>query len=462
MARGTKKTVEALEQKFETQKKPVEQDFFDMLASFYHKDEDLAFLISLSKATVTDVEAGEDHTRFMTALRTYQAIKFWTRLGKLSNLYTDVNTLIMQRINEMWSQLLANDDTDNVIDTLGEVFAAFQNFQEYTGGLNAHFSHFYSVLRDMSGERVVRNTFDNHDGRIGNLEYRLVGVPNNERQVQNSFDALFSVLRDLNGDRIVKNSLDELFSILRDMSGDRTVRNTFDNHDGRIGNLEYRLVGVPNNERQVQNSFDDLFSRLRDLTGDRVVANVLDNHEGRLGFAENLLDGLSGNRVIKNTLDDLLGRLQDLTGTRSVANILDNHNGRINTAQGTADTARNEAANALARAEDAHNIIGRPGGTGEKVWDRITGVYSYATVVAGVVNQIEFMLGGLSFGASNAVKNYVDGSVDRLNGYSGAGSVKADTDGIRAILNGFTGSGSVMGEIQDIRNKLRDAGIAGF
>ena len=394
MARGTKKTVEALEQKFETQKKPVQQDFFDLFASFYHKDEDLAFLISLSKATVTDVEAGEDHTRFMTSLRTYQAIQFWTRLSKLTNLYQDVNTLIMQRINEMWSQLLANDDTDNVIDTLGEVFAAFQNFQEYTGGLNAHFAHFYSVLRDMSGERVVRNTFDNHDGRIGNLEYRM--------------------------------------------------------------------VGVPNNERQVQNSFDELFSRLRDLTGDRVVANILDNHEGRIGSAENLLDGLSGNRVIKNNLDDLLGRLQDLTGTRSVANILDSHNTRINTAQSTADTARNEAATALARAEDAHYIIGRPGGTGERVWDRITGVYSYATIVAGVVNQIEFMLGGLDFGASNAVKNYVDARVDRLNGYSGAGSVKADTDGIRAILNGFTGPGSVMGETQDIRNKLRDAGIAGF
>lgn len=394
MARGTKKTVEALEQKFETQKKPVQQDFFDLFASFYHKDEDLAFLISLSKATVTDVEAGEDHTRFMTALRTYQAIQFWTRLAKLSNLYTDVNNLIMQRINEMWTQLLANDDTDNVIDTLGEVFAAFQNFQEFTGGLNAHFSHFYSVLRDMSGERVVRNTFDAHDGRIGNLEYRM--------------------------------------------------------------------QGVPNNERQVQNSFDELFSRLRDLSGDRIVANVLDNHEGRLGSAESLLDGLSGHRIIRNTLDDLLGRLQDLSGTRSVANILDDHHTRINNAQSTADTARNEAATALNVANDAHNIIGRPGGTGETVWNRITGVYSYATVVAGVVNQIEFMLGGLEFGAYNAVKNYVDGSVDRLNGYSGAGSVKADVDAVRAILSGFTGTGSVAGETQDIRNKLRDAGIAGF
>lgn len=394
MARGTKKTVEALEQKFETQKKPVQQDFFDLLASFYHKDEDLAFLISLSKATVTDVEAGEDNTRFMTALRTYQAIQFWTRLGKLTNLYSDVNNLIMQRINEMWTQLLANDDTDNVIDTLGEVFAAFQNFQEWTGGIKSEFDLFHSLLRDLTGERVVKNTFENHDGRIGNIELRM--------------------------------------------------------------------LGVPNNERQVQNSFDDLFARLQDLTGTRSVANALDNHEGRLDSAENLLDGLSGNRVIKNTLDDLLGRLQDLTGTRAVANVLDSHNTRINTAQSTADTARNEAATALARADDAHNIIGRPGGTGETVWSRITGVYSYATVVAGVVNQIEFMLGGLEFGASNAVKNYIDGSVDRLNGYSGAGSVKADTDGIRAILNGFTGSGSVMGETQDIRNKLRDAGIAGF
>lgn len=396
MARGTKKTVEALEQKFETQKKPVQQDFFDLLASFYHKDEDLAFLISLSKATVTDVEAGEDHTRFMTALRTYQAIQFWTRLAKLSNLYTDVNNLIMQRINEMWTQLLANDDTDNVIDTLGEVFAAFQNFQEYTGGLNAHFGHFYSVLRDMSGERVVRNTFDNHDSRIGNLEYRM--------------------------------------------------------------------VGVPNNERQVQNSFDDLFSRLRDLTGDRVVANVLDDHQTRISSAENLLDGLTGYRVIKNNFDDLFGRLQDLTGTRSVANVLDSHHTRINTAQSTADTARNEAATAQARADDAHYVINRPSGTNEKVWDRITGVYSYATVVAGVVNQIEFMLGGYTFGEQNVIKNDVNSIRGILNGYTTNGSVKSDYYNIRNILNGFAdgGNGSVMAEIQDIRNKLRDAGIAGF
>lgn len=394
MARGTKKTVEALEQKFETQKKPVQQDFFDLLASFYHKDEDLAFLISLSKATVTDVEAGEDNTRFMTALRTYQSIQFWTRLGKLTNLYADVNTLIMQRINEMWTQLLANDDTDNVIDTLGEVFAAFQNFQEWTGGIKSEFDLFHSLLRDLTGERVVKNTFENHNGRIGNLEFRM--------------------------------------------------------------------LDVPNVERQVQNSFDDLFARLRDLSGERSVANILDNHEGRLDSAENLLDGLSGNRVIKNTLDDLLGRLQDLTGTRAVANVLDSHNTRINTAQSTADTARNEAATALARADDAHYVIGRPSGTGERVWDRITGVYAYATAVAGAVNQIQFMLEGLELGASGVVKGYVDASVDRLNGYSGAGSVKADTDGIRAILSGFTGSGSVMGETQDIRNKLRDAGIAGF
>ena len=390
MARGTKKTVEALEQKFETQKKPVQQDFFDLLASFYHKDEDLAFLISLSKATVTDVEAGEDHTRFMTSLRTYQAIQFWTRLGKLTNLYADVNTLIMQRINEMWSQLLANDDTDNVIDTLGEVFAAFQNFQEYTGGLNAHFGHFYSVLKDLTGERVVRDTFDNHDGRIGNLEYKM--------------------------------------------------------------------LGVPNVERQVQNSFDDLFSRLRDLTGDRVVADVLDNHEGRLDSAENLLDGLSGNKVIKNTLDDLLGRLEDLTETRSVANALDSHHTRINTAQSTANTARDEAATALSRANDAHDIIGRPGGTGEKVWARITGVYSYAETVAGVVNQIEFMLGGYTFGQQNAIKIAIDAAYNRTT------DLYNITTDITSRIDGFqiphqTQINQLFAEVNSIKQRLTNASI---
>ncbi len=396
MARGAKKTVEALEQKFETQKKPVQQDFFDLLASFYHKDEDLAFLISISKATVTDVEAGEDHTRFMTALRTYQAIQFWTRLAKLPNLYTDVNSLIATRINEMWSQLLANSDGDNIINTLGEVFAAFQNFQEYTGGLNAHISQFYSLLRDMDGERVVRNTFDNHGGRIGNLEFKM--------------------------------------------------------------------LGVPNNESQVQNSFNDLFSILRDLSGERVVKNTLDNHHARLGDAESLLDGLTGYRVIKNTFDDLLGRLQDLTGTRSVANVLDSHNERINTAQSTANTARNEAATALARADDAHYTIGRPGGSNETVWNRITGVYAYSTVVAGVVNQIEFMLGGYAFGQQNVVKASVDAVYNRttdLYTKYNQQQVEINTHEFDLAAKGFA-IANVNARIDEVQRLLRVAGIQGF
>lgn len=394
MPRGTKKTIAALEQKFETQKKPVEQDFFDLLASFYHKDEDLAFLISLSKATVTDVEAGEDHTRFMTALRTYQAIQFWTRLAKLSNLYQDVNALIMQRINEMWVQLLANNDSDNVINTLGEVFAAFNNFNEWTGGLRAEFSHFYSVLRDMNGERVVRNTFDNHDGRIGNLEYRM-----------------------------------------RD---------------------------VPNNDRQVQNSFDDLFSRLRDLTGDRVVANSLDSLDGRLDGLESILADITGYRSVKNDLDTLFSRLRDMTGDRVVRNEFDSHSTRIDNAQARANQAYDKGVEAKNRADDAHNIIGRPGDTTEQVWSRITNVNSYAVAVAQAGNQVQTMLNGYTFGGDGVVKadyNFVRGL---LSGYTTSGEVKAAVDGLYAIVSGFTGSGSIMGEIQDVRNKLRDAGIVGF
>lgn len=370
MARGTKKSIEALEQKFETQKKPTQQDFFDMMSSFYHKDEDLAFLISLSKATLTDAQAGEDHSRFMTALRTYQAIEYWGRLGKLANLYSDVNTLIMQRIGEMWNTLLATNDSDNVINTLGEIFLVLQNFNEWTGGIKSEFDFFHSVLRDLSGERVVKNTFENHNSRLSNVESRLLDVPNNPRQVQNNFDSLFSILRDMTGDRVVKTTFENIQSVLQDMTGAR---------------------------------------------------------------------------VVKTTFETIQALLVDLSGTRAIMNIFDSHNTRINTAQTKADDAFTLAQTAKTRADDAHTIINRPEGSTEKVWDRITGVYSYATTVAGVVNLIETTLSGYTLGSSGAIKNdvnYVNGRVDDL--YTKHSTQQSQLD----YVQGFTST--LMGYIESL------------
>jgi hypothetical protein len=166
--RGTKKTVEALEVKFETGKKPEEQDFFDWMASFYHKDEDISFLISLAKATLTDMQTAVDNSRFVTAIRVYQSILWHVRLAKLPLLNLDVTELVDNSINAFFAQLMATDDGDNVIDTLGELIQAFQSFNEEVGGINA--------LRS----------------RIGSLESLLYEVPNNLRQVQNTFDSLQS------------------------------------------------------------------------------------------------------------------------------------------------------------------------------------------------------------------------------------------------------------------------------
>lgn len=164
--RGTKKTVEALELLFETGKKPKQQDFFDWMASFYHKDEDISFLINIAKATLTDAQTGSDNSRFMTALRVYQSILWWVRIDKLPLLSLDVSEMINDAINNMWSQLLATNDGDNVIDTLGEVFQAFQDFSEQIG------------------------TIKNFSDRIGAMETVLHQVPGNLRQVQNTFDSL--------------------------------------------------------------------------------------------------------------------------------------------------------------------------------------------------------------------------------------------------------------------------------
>lgn len=162
--RGTKKTIEALELLFETGKKPTQQDFFDFLSSFLHRDEDISFLVSLAKATLTDVQVGVENSRFMTSLRTYQSILWWVRLGKLPLLNTDIVELVDGRINA----LFATDDADSIIDTLGEVIQAFQGFNEEVGALN--------TLRS----------------RILSLESILYQIPQNLRQVQNTFDSLQS------------------------------------------------------------------------------------------------------------------------------------------------------------------------------------------------------------------------------------------------------------------------------
>ena len=166
--RGTKKSAEALEILFETGKKPTQQDFFDFIASFYHKDEDISFLISLAASTLTDAQVGSNNSRYMTALRVYQAILWHVRLDKLPLLNLDVAGAIDARITQTLNQLMATDDGDNVINTLGELFQAFQSFNEQVGGIN-----------------LLRN-------RIVSLENLLDDVPNNLRQVQDTFDSLQS------------------------------------------------------------------------------------------------------------------------------------------------------------------------------------------------------------------------------------------------------------------------------
>jgi Alanine-zipper, major outer membrane lipoprotein len=164
--RGTKKSAEALEILFETGKKPTQQDFFDFIASFYHKDEDISFLISLAASTLTDAQVGSNNSRYMTALRVYQAIVWHVRLAKLPLLNLDIADVVNQRITDTLNALMATNDGDNVINTLGELFQAFQNFTEEIGGIN-----------------LLRN-------RIVGLENLLHQVPNNLRQVQNTFDSL--------------------------------------------------------------------------------------------------------------------------------------------------------------------------------------------------------------------------------------------------------------------------------
>lgn len=275
MVLGTKKSIEELQGKFETGDKPTEQDFWDWMASFYHKDEDIAFLINISKATLTDVQAATDNTRFMTALRTYQAILFWVRLEKLPLLAIDVQALIQENIDAMWAELLATDDADNVIDTLGEVFQALKNFAEREGGIYSDLTSIFSSLAD---------------------------------------------------------------------------------HNTRINNAQSKADDGWNRANNAQSKADDAWTRANNAQS-------------------------SANNA-QSTADDAWNRANNAQAKADDAWT------RANNAQATANDAWTRANNAQGTADYAVGTIGRPGGTSETVWDRITGVYTYATTVAGTTSYI--------------------------------------------------------------------------
>lgn len=88
-----KKTRDELKLKFQKNSKPNQQDFEDVFDSLIHKDDALPNA-TLIKALQLDAEQGVDNAKYMTPLRTFQAIKKLVRLSNLPSLKEDIESLI--------------------------------------------------------------------------------------------------------------------------------------------------------------------------------------------------------------------------------------------------------------------------------------------------------------------------------------------------------------------------------
>lgn len=88
-----KKNRDELKARFKKNSKPTESDFENFLDSYLHKDDTLPNA-DLLKASQLEAEQGTENSKYMTPLRTFQAIKKLVRLENLAGLKSDVEALI--------------------------------------------------------------------------------------------------------------------------------------------------------------------------------------------------------------------------------------------------------------------------------------------------------------------------------------------------------------------------------
>ena len=120
-----KKSIPQLKDKFQKGDKPMQEDFYDLLDSFIHRDEDISKIL-IKIASISEAENGSDNVKHMTPLLTKKAIYALTRLADIPDLATEVQ----QKIDASINSLLTLEDADNVINTVKDVLDFVQGAGE--------------------------------------------------------------------------------------------------------------------------------------------------------------------------------------------------------------------------------------------------------------------------------------------------------------------------------------------
>ena len=120
-----KKSIPQLKDKFQKGDKPMQEDFYDLLDSFIHRDEDISKIL-IKIASISEAENGSDNVKHMTPLLTKKAIYALTRLADIPDLATEVQ----QKIDASINSLLTLEDADNLINTVKDVLDFVQGAGE--------------------------------------------------------------------------------------------------------------------------------------------------------------------------------------------------------------------------------------------------------------------------------------------------------------------------------------------
>ena len=91
---------ETLKNAFTTGQTPTEENFGNIFDSFVHLDDKNSFI---QKANQQEAEAGDNNEKYLTPLRAKQLVTALTRLSKLSDLSTDIQTKIDTAITNLVS-----------------------------------------------------------------------------------------------------------------------------------------------------------------------------------------------------------------------------------------------------------------------------------------------------------------------------------------------------------------------
>ena len=114
---------------FVTGAKPTEEQFATLIDSFLHIDE--LSNLNLIKATDAEAQEGISNDRYMTPIMVKTAIGTLVRLANIPELANEVQT----KVDAAITNLMRSDDSDNVINTLKEVFDFVKGLSEGEHGL---------------------------------------------------------------------------------------------------------------------------------------------------------------------------------------------------------------------------------------------------------------------------------------------------------------------------------------